>query len=318
MRRHHHHDQFPHLHQGFGPGSRFRRDETDDPFENSGRGPRGGRGSGRGGRGSGRGRESAGPRGREDSREHGPRGPRSWDDGEEPSFRERDGRGPRRGEGRGPRGGFGPGGRDGEGFGPGRGPRGGFGPGGGFGPEGGPRSRGGRGGRGRRPRGDVRIAVLLLLDEEPMHGYQLMQTITDRTGGRWAPSPGAIYPTLSQLEDEGLVLTAKEGGRKLAELTEQGRTHVAEHREGWSDPFAAADGQDGAELPDLRAAMHDLGGSVREAGRGGDAAQMTAVAEVLAEARRSVYRILAGDAPVAAEQAPTTPETDEEEQTPEP
>lgn len=298
MRRHHHHDQFPHPHQGFGPGSRFRRDVTDDPFEESGRGPRGGCRGGRGGRGSGRGPESAGPRGRDDAHQHGPRGPRSWDDGEEPSFRERGGRGPRRGEGRGPQDGFGPGG--------------------GFGPEGGPRGRGGRGGRGRRPRGDVRIAVLLLLDEEPMHGYQLMQTITDRTGGRWAPSPGAIYPTLSQLEDEGLVLTAKEGGRKLAELTEQGRTHVAEHREGWSDPFAAADGQDGAELPDLRAAMHDLGGSVREAGRGGDAAQMTAVAEVLAEARRSVYRILAGDATVAAEQAPTTPETDEEEQTPEP
>ena len=67
---------------------------------------------------------------------------------------------------------------------------------------GGPRGRRG-GGRGRVPRGEVRAAVLLLLAEEPMNGYQLMQTIADRSGGRWTPSPGAIYPTLNQLEDEG-------------------------------------------------------------------------------------------------------------------
>src|SRR4051812_39250222 len=66
------------------------------------------------------------------------------------------------------------------------------------------RGRGHRG-RGRAPRGDVRTAVLVLLNEEPMHGYQLMQAIADRTGGRWRPSPGAIYPTLNQLEDEGLI-----------------------------------------------------------------------------------------------------------------
>src|SRR5689334_23381353 len=68
-----------------------------------------------------------------------------------------------------------------------------------------PAGRGRRGGRGRVPRGDVRTAVLLLLAEEPMHGYQLMQAVSDRTGGRWSPSPGAIYPTINQLEDEGLV-----------------------------------------------------------------------------------------------------------------
>ncbi len=61
--------------------------------------------------------------------------------------------------------------------------------------------RGGR--RGRAQRGDVRAAVLQLLADEPMHGYQLMQAIADRTGGVWKPSPGAIYPTISQLEDEG-------------------------------------------------------------------------------------------------------------------
>src|SRR4051794_8291572 len=84
--------------------------------------------------------------------------------------------------------------------------------------------RRGRRGRGRRvPRGDVRFAVLLLLAEEPMHGYQLMQAIADRTGGRWTPSPGTIYPTISQLEDEGLVEVTAEAGRKLVTLTGAGR-----------------------------------------------------------------------------------------------
>src|SRR4030081_1762446 len=79
-----------------------------------------------------------------------------------------------------------------------------------------------RGERGRAQRGDVRTALLLLLAEQPMHGYQLMQTITERTSGAWQPSPGAIYPTLSQLEDECLIDTVAQGGRKLATLTNAG------------------------------------------------------------------------------------------------
>ena len=71
-----------------------------------------------------------------------------------------------------------------------------------------------RPGRGRAPRGDVRTAVLLLLAEQPMHGYQLMQEIRRRTHDQWRPSPGSIYPILQQLEDEGLVRTAESGGRR--------------------------------------------------------------------------------------------------------
>src|SRR6478609_5305548 len=83
--------------------------------------------------------------------------------------------------------------------------------------------------RGRVPRGDVRMAILQLLAEEPMHGYQLMQAIGDRSGGRWTPSPGAIYPTLNQLEDEGLVVVTADAGRKLATLTDAGREHISAH-----------------------------------------------------------------------------------------
>ena len=112
--------------------------------------------------------------------------------------------------------GGGPGGRPGGPF--GGGPEGPFG--------GGPRG-GRRGGRhGRAGRGDVRSALLLLLADEPMHGYQLMQAVAERTGGAWKLSPGAVYPTIAQLEDEGLVRISAEGGRKLVTLTEAGREHL--------------------------------------------------------------------------------------------
>jgi DNA-binding PadR family transcriptional regulator len=156
-----------------------------------------------------------------------------------------------------------------------------------MGPEGPYRRRGG--GRGRVPRGDVRAAVLLLLTEEPMHGYQLMQTIGDRSGGRWTPSPGAIYPTLNQLEDEGLVSVTADAGRKLVTLTEAGRRHVEEQRAGWPDPFAGS----GAPGGNLRGLLEELHVAARQVARSGNDAQRAAAAEILGSARRSLYLLLA-------------------------
>ncbi|UEJ81592.1 PadR family transcriptional regulator [Brachybacterium halotolerans subsp. kimchii] len=152
----------------------------------------------------------------------------------------------------------------------------------------------------------MRTAVLLLLSEEPMHGYQLMQTIDERTGGAWSVSPGAIYPTLSQLEDEGFVEMSKEGGRKLATLTDSGKTHVEENQASWSDPFAGEDDSFAQGALDLRSSLRDLTGAVREATRSGESQHMSQVAEVLTEAKRSIYRILAGDVPAAASGADGT------------
>jgi DNA-binding PadR family transcriptional regulator len=148
-----------------------------------------------------------------------------------------------------------------------------------------------RGGRGRTPRGDVRTAVLLLLSEQPMHGYQLMQAIADRSGGRWTPSPGAIYPTISQLEDEGLVTVTADAGRRLVSLTDAGREHIETRRESWNDPFAGRSGdRPGADLSGL---LQELHGAVRQVARSGSDEQVTAAAGVLAEARRSLYLLLA-------------------------
>ena len=148
-----------------------------------------------------------------------------------------------------------------------------------------------RGGRGRAARGDVRAAVLLLVAEQPMHGYQLMQAIADRSGGRWTPSPGAIYPTISQLEDEGLVGVTAEAGRKLVTLTDAGRRHVEERRDTWADPFAGRGGADAGA--DLRGPLEELHAAVRQIARTGTDAQRAAAAGVLADARRSLYLLLA-------------------------
>jgi DNA-binding PadR family transcriptional regulator len=196
------------------------------------------------------------------------------------------GHGPRGFGGRGPRGGFGPGGFGPGGFGPGG--FGGFGP--GFGP-GGPGSR-----RGRRPRGDVRNAILLLLVEQPMHGYQLMEAIAERSGGRWRPSPGAVYPTLNLLEDEGVLTLTASAGRKLATLTEEGRALVETESASWPDPFATDEAEQGV---DLRDGLGQLAEAVRAVARGGTEPQRDRAAEILADARKAVYRLLAGDEPTA-------------------
>jgi DNA-binding PadR family transcriptional regulator len=127
-----------------------------------------------------------------------------------------------------------------------------------------------------------------------MHGYQLMQAMADRTKGAWRPSPGAVYPTIAQLEDEGLVTTEVDGGRKLVTLTAQGRSHVEEQREAWGDPFGQV--EDATPGPDLRGPLHELHAAARQVAVSGTPAQVEAATAVLAEARRSLYLILAGEA----------------------
>jgi DNA-binding PadR family transcriptional regulator len=151
------------------------------------------------------------------------------------------------------------------------------------------------GGRRRRraPRGDVRTAVLLLVAEQPMHGYELMQAIAERTGGAWTPSPGAVYPTINQLEDEGLVTITAAAGRKLVTLTDAGREQLAEHRQAWGDPFAGFD--PAAPEANLHRLVHDLVEATRQVARAGTDTQQAAAAKVLTDARRSLYLLLADD-----------------------
>ena len=212
------------------------------------------------------------------------------------------------GPGRGPRG-SGPDG--GPGFGPG-GPRGGHGPfggpfGGGRGPFGG---FGGPGfGRGRRVgRGDVRTAALGLLAEQPLHGYQLIQEIAQRSGGTWRPSAGSIYPMLQQLADEGLVRVEESDGRRVFHLTEAGQTFVAAHQSEVTAVWESVN--DGADdgLRELRDLVGQVGIATMQVAQAGTAAQIAAARQALATTRKQLYRILAEDEPATAT-ADTTGET---------
>jgi DNA-binding PadR family transcriptional regulator len=124
-----------------------------------------------------------------------------------------------------------------------------------------------------------------------MHGYQLMQAIADRTGGRWQPSPGAIYPTINQLEDEGLVTLVANAGRKLVTLTDAGRDHISNNAATSPDPFTSF--PDPGESVDLRAALEQVHNAVRQVGRTGTDAQVEAAGRILTEARKALYLLLA-------------------------
>lgn len=150
-------------------------------------------------------------------------------------------------------------------------------------------------GRPRVSRGDVRIAILRLLDEEPMHGYQIIQELTDRTDGVWMPSPGSIYPTLQQLEDEGLVRSDQREGKNVFTLTEAGRTTVSEDES--PPPWERLGGGVEDDVLTLREAGFGVGAAVMQIAREGSEPQIERAIAILNDARKKLYRILAEDEP---------------------
>ena len=153
-------------------------------------------------------------------------------------------------------------------------------------------------GRGARAaRGDVRAAILALLDEEPMHGYQIITELTERTGGVWRPSPGSVYPTLQALEDQGLVVAQQADGRRVFSLTPEGRAEAgnAEGPAPWDEVADSAD----TALHDLKGQLRSFAAAVAQVGRNGNRQELEAVGAILADARRRIYLVLADGAPGA-------------------
>ena len=177
------------------------------------------------------------------------------------------------------------------------GPPGGFGPGGPFGPPGmfGPPGRRGPGGRrGGRSRGDVRTAILVLLAEQPRHGYDLIRAIEERSGGMWSPSPGSVYPTLQALEDEGLVTIDSVDGRKTAALTSEGQAWVADHPNEAEAVFATPAGAHHAH--ELMQELRSVAEAATHVAKQHDSPELAARAvAILASARKDLYRLLAED-----------------------
>ncbi|WP_214320204.1 PadR family transcriptional regulator [Nonomuraea sediminis] len=166
-----------------------------------------------------------------------------------------------------------------------------------FGP-GGPWGHRGWGGRTRKAkRGDVRAAILALLAEEPRNGYQIIQEIAERSEGGWKPSPGAVYPALQQLTDEGLVVSEENEGRKSFRLTDEGRAYVESHDDEVRAPWDEM-------RPDIDDNTADLWDIARQSAfammqvlQTGSDAQIREARKTLVETRRKLYQILADGDP---------------------
>ncbi len=150
-------------------------------------------------------------------------------------------------------------------------------------------------------RGDVRVAILAVLADEPLNGYQVIQQIAERTDGAWRPSPGSVYPTISQLEDEGLIEGDDERGRRTLRLSDAGREYLSSHADevaGVWAPFASQERREhnAGDAADYASLKPEIGRVMNAAWQiistGTDEQRREAIG-VLVEARRGLYRILA-------------------------
>jgi DNA-binding PadR family transcriptional regulator len=156
----------------------------------------------------------------------------------------------------------------------------------------GPQGFGGPSGQ-RARRGDIRTAILRLLAEEPMHGYQIIQELSERSGGAWSPSAGSVYPTLQMLADEGLIEAQETSGKKVFSLTEAGTAAVA------ATADQPAPWEEAAQQSSEGVGYHEAAGKLMQAmfqlGKTGSRAQIEAAIEVLNDTRKKLYAILAED-----------------------
>jgi len=160
-------------------------------------------------------------------------------------------------------------------------------------------------------RGDVRSAILDVVRTaheagEEINGYQVIQQIAERSGDAWRPSPGSVYPTIQQLEDEGLVETVETGGRRSLRLTAAGTSHVDEHGDELTSvwrPFAPREGEEGEDVRDrggfaeLRPEIGQVMSAVWQVVTTGTDAQRQAAVDILVDARRRLYGVLADGDP---------------------
>ena len=145
----------------------------------------------------------------------------------------------------------------------------------------------------RARRGAVATAILALLAERPMHGYELIAELDERSGGRWRPSPGAIYPALSRLEEAGLIEptgTADSEGRKTYTVTEDGRRRAEVEQEHAREPWERAGH---GRLGELRRDLAELVGQIRQISRFGTPAQVERAKTVIRDTKRALYDVLA-------------------------
>ena len=142
----------------------------------------------------------------------------------------------------------------------------------------------------RRRRGEARAAILALLSEQPMHGYELMHQIDVRTRGMWRPSPGVIYPALQMLKNDGLVADEEVDGRRVFSLSDAGRTEA--DRDSMNSSLEQIAGSADPAVFELRDAALQVGAAVTQIAQSGRRRQIERALEVLSDTRRRLYSIL--------------------------
>jgi DNA-binding PadR family transcriptional regulator len=157
------------------------------------------------------------------------------------------------------------------------------------------RSRGGPFGGGRMfDQGHLKYVILKLLDEKPRHGYEIIKEIEDRFGGTYSPSPGTVYPTLTLLEDLGYAAAKpEEGGKKIYEITEEGRKHLAENQPLTDDIFSKiedfAQSIFGEPMMEVNRGLKNVASAIYGAKRTGRSTeQMKKIREILDQAAKSI------------------------------
>lgn len=155
-------------------------------------------------------------------------------------------------------------------------------------------------GRQRARRGAVRDALLVVLAERPMHGYELMSELEARSSGRWRPSPGSIYPALARLEKDGLLEATELDEKKVFSLTAYGREVSRTIELDGADPLPEwGRGPDDAHGA-LRALPPEIAGQARQLRRFGSPAQIEQGAALLEKVKQELYDLLA-DGPQATQ-----------------
>jgi DNA-binding PadR family transcriptional regulator len=146
-------------------------------------------------------------------------------------------------------------------------------------------------------RGGIRFAILGMLKEKSRHGYDIIREMESMSGGLYSPSPGAIYPNLQALEDQDLVTSSTEEGKKVYAITEAGAAYLDQHkdraeshRERWESHWGSGhEGAAGDTLRDIHQAFHLVKAAVRDSA--GDADKLKAIGEALKEAAVTIGAI---------------------------
>jgi DNA-binding PadR family transcriptional regulator len=146
---------------------------------------------------------------------------------------------------------------------------------------------------GRARRGDMQAAILGLLAEQPMHGYQVIQELATRSGGVWTPGPGSVYPTLQAMEEQGLVAGEQDGSRRVFTLTDAGRAAAGSHEHDRSPmPWEQIAEASGPRI-DLRQSIGALFAASAQIERTGTADQVEKAVALIDQTRKALYLLLA-------------------------